>query len=150
MKKLYKLRGLLMIIVSLLVLLWIYTAFSKLSDLRDFKQQLYNQSFNPDFAGMLLWLIPGIEITATLLLCFIRTRLSGLLLSTVLMLLFTGYIGLVLTGHYDRIPCSCGGVLKDLGWKAHLLFNIFFLVIALSGTYIQLKLLKYGKEDALR
>ncbi|HTM98672.1 MAG TPA: MauE/DoxX family redox-associated membrane protein [Pedobacter sp.] len=121
---------------TLLVFLWIYTAFSKLADLKDFKHQLANQTFGKTAATNLLWFIPSSEITAAILLLFRKTRLVGLMLSALLMLLFTGYIALVLLGYYNRTPCSCGGVLKAMGWQMHFWFNVFFLMLSAIGIYL--------------
>jgi len=30
-------------------------------------------------------------------------------------------------------PCSCGGILSDMNWNQHLIFNIVFTMIALTG-----------------
>jgi len=127
----------LMGLVFLLVLLWAYTAFSKISDIAAFKHQLNNQSFSKKLAGLLLWAIPAVEITTALLLLFVKTRLIGLTLSLFLMLLFTGYIGLVLVNFYDHVPCSCGGVLKSLGWQAHFWFNVFFTILSGVGIFLE-------------
>ena len=126
----------LMLCNTLLILLWVYTAASKLMDIAEFKRQLYSQNFTRAFAHVLLWLIPSIELIAAILLLYKNTRLVGLILSILLMALFTGYIALVLFGYYDRVPCSCGGVLKSLGWHTHLWFNLFFLLISLLGSYL--------------
>jgi len=123
-------------ICTLLVLLWVYTAGSKLSDFAEFKRQLANQTFGKNAASLLLWFIPLSEIVAALLLLFSKTRVFGLILSAILMCLFTGYIGLVLTGYYDRMPCSCGGVLKDMGWHLHFWFNLYFLFISCFGIWL--------------
>lgn len=135
------------LIVSLLVLLWIYTAVSKISDLQQFQTEIYNQNFSRTVASILLWMIPISETTAAILLLLPKTRLIGLILSAVLMLVFTIYIGLVLLNYYDRTPCSCGGVLKELGWNAHFYFNLFFLAISLIGTYLELPKLKNSKTN---
>ncbi|RZK26470.1 MAG: hypothetical protein EOO43_02730 [Flavobacterium sp.] len=127
--------SILLLICSLLILLWVYTAISKLANFAEFERQLNNQTFGKAFTTYLLWLIPVTEIAAALLLFFNRTRLYGLVLSALLMALFTGYISLVLLGYYDRVPCSCGGVLKQLGWSAHLWFNLFFLLLSVLGIY---------------
>ncbi|MGY0036285.1 MauE/DoxX family redox-associated membrane protein [Pedobacter sp. NJ-S-72] len=73
------------------------------------------------------------------------SRLLGLILSALLMVLFTGYIALVLSGYYDHIPCSCGGVLNSLEWRTHLWFNVFFLVLAGVGLMFQYQILKGGR-----
>lgn len=125
------------VIVALLILLWVYTATSKLADFQEFKRELNNQTFSRNTALLLLWLIPISEIIAATMLLFKKTRFIALLLSAALMLAFTGYIALVLLNYYDRTPCSCGGVLKELGWNAHFYFNLFFLTLSLIGIYLQ-------------
>lgn len=127
---------LLTLICTLLVLLWTYTVASKLIDIHEFKRQLGNQTLGKTTASFLLWFIPVSEILSILLLLYQRTRFIGLLLSTILMSLFTGYIGLVILGYYDRTPCSCGGVLKEMGWQLHFWFNVFFLTISCLGVYL--------------
>lgn len=127
---------------ALLILLWAYTALSKLSDIQGFKNQLGNQTFGKTTSSLLLLFIPISELLATGLLIIRKTRLIGLVLSCILMLLFTGYITLVLFGYYDRVPCSCGGVLKNLGWQTHLWFNLFFLSLSLIGIYLQVRSIK--------
>ncbi|RZM21181.1 MAG: hypothetical protein EOO88_34060 [Pedobacter sp.] len=123
-------------IIFLLVLLWVYTAASKLSDITEFKRQLNSQTFSHTVAALLLWLIPISELCAAVLLMFKQTLKLGLILSLFLMILFTAYIALVLAGYYDRIPCSCGGVLQQLGWQAHLYFNLFFLTLSIIGLLL--------------
>lgn len=118
---------------SLLILLWTYTALSKLSDIPAFWIQLRNQVFAPSTALVLLWAIPATELLAAALLLLRRTNRAGFAISTLLMLAFTSYIALVLLGHYPKTPCSCGGVLKQLSWQAHFWFNLFFLVLAVCG-----------------
>lgn len=130
------------IIIALLVLLWSYTAASKLINLAQFKQELHNQTFSKSFTTQLLWFIPLSELLAATLLIIKRTRLLGFIVSSILMILFTGYIALVLFNYYERTPCSCGGVLKALGWQAHLYFNLFFLLLSLLGVYLQQQISK--------
>lgn len=124
-------------ICTLLVLLWVYTAGSKLADLEDFRLQLYNQTLGKSTANILFWAIPMSELLAALLLLFQKTRFAGLVVSAFLMALFTVYIGLVLIGYYDRTPCSCGGVLKEMGWQMHFWFNLYFLTISGLGLWLE-------------
>jgi putative oxidoreductase len=51
------------------------------------------------------------------------------------MLLFTFYI-LYMLLFEKHLPCSCGGVLKEMTWKQHLVFNLFFTAIAFTGLKI--------------
>lgn len=124
------------IISFLLILLFVYTATSKLIDFNQFKGQMYNQTLPQPVETLLIWTLPEIEIVTTLLLLFERTKVYGFYLSLFLMTVFTGYIALVLLNYFDRVPCSCGGVIKALGWKMHLVFNLFFLLLSILAIFI--------------
>lgn len=90
-----------------------------------------NQPFSRPVNDLLAYTLPALEMITVVLLVIHTTRLLGLYLSLLLMTLFTGYVLAVLLGLFGRIPCSCGGVIELLGWKEHLVFNIFFLVISI-------------------
>ncbi|MCW3118108.1 MAG: hypothetical protein JWM28_2190 [Chitinophagaceae bacterium] len=124
------------IISFLLILLFIYTAVSKLIDFNQFKGQMYNQTLPRAVAKLLIWTLPEIEILTGLLLLFEKTKPYGFYLSLILMILFTGYIILVVLNYFGRVPCSCGGVIKYLGWKLHLIFNLFFLLLSILAIFI--------------
>lgn len=147
MKKYIDSNTLLAGLTSILILLWIYTAFSKIIDYDEFKGQLTNQVFSKGFTKVLAFVLPALEILTGVLLLFHKSRLAGFVLSALLMGIFTAYIALVLSSYYNYTPCSCGGVLKSLSWKAHLYFNCLFLFIALLGSYLQIKFLRKRKED---
>ncbi|MDQ0640071.1 putative membrane protein YphA (DoxX/SURF4 family) [Pedobacter sp. W3I1] len=120
----------------LLVLLFVYAALSKLFTFSDFDQQLHNQSFPSWLADFLLYFLIPAEIITALLLCFKRTLLFGLLSSAALLLAFTSYIAMVMLHFWDRVPCSCGGILNQMGWSAHLVFNSIFLIFNLIALYL--------------
>jgi putative oxidoreductase len=124
------------IIAALLIVLFSYTAIAKLMDVEEFRRQLAGQEL-PDWAkGPLVWLIPAAEIFTSILLIFRATRLWGLLCSTVLMILFTVYVGLVVGGFFKYTPCSCGGVISSMDFETHLVFNLFFLAVSIMGVYM--------------
>jgi len=131
---------------ALLILLFAYAAVSKLADFTMFRHEMHNQNFPPEVADALVFFIPSAELVAIALLLTERWQRAGLVLSAILMAVFTGYIGLVLTGYWQRVPCSCGGVLKNMSWKAHFVFNLFFLAISLAALAQQYK----GKAENLR
>ena len=118
---------------ALLICLFLYAATSKLLDFDRFRGQLLNQAIPPEAAYPLAWILPVSEITAVALLLFRKTSPAGFLAATVLLAMFTGYIALVMLGFWQRVPCSCGGVLSHLGWRAHFWFNIFFLLAGITG-----------------
>lgn len=124
-------------IYLLLILLFSYTAISKLADLDAYKLEMSRQVFSKPVTNMLLYALPGIEILTAMLLISPRFRVTGFFLSVMLLVIFTGYIILILSGFYTRIPCACGGVLSVLDWNSHLWFNIFFLVLSVLGSVLQ-------------
>jgi len=132
--------------VSLLIVLFCYAAVSKLISFELFRQQMRNQTIPAEAAEILVYLLPALEIITAGLLIHPFTRRSGLAASAVLMLAFSGYIALVLLGFWDRVPCSCGGILGGLGWGTHLVFNLFFLGTALFALIKQ----NTGEAENLR
>lgn len=131
-----KTKDILIEIISLLfILLFVYAAVSKLLEYEQFRMQIGQSPILGAYAGLLAWGVPGVEILISFLLVFPKTRLWGLYASTGLMSLFTLYIGAILY-FSENIPCSCGGVLDQLGWEEHLIFNIIFLLLGLSGILL--------------
>lgn len=116
----------------LLILLFVYTAVSKLADYDNFVNVLNQTSELRPFASVLATGLPIIEIVAAVLLAFPSTRDKGFLVSLLLMIAFTIYVGYVnfLVSHQ---PCACGGIFKGIGWKRHLIVNLIFTAIALAG-----------------
>lgn len=124
------------IVVFLLILLWIYAATSKILDFNMFRGQMHRQVL-PDFLkSSLVYILPPVEIAAAMLLLFDATRYAGFLISLALMTAFTVYVGLAVFRVFGHVPCSCGGVLSKMGWRAHLLFNISFLLLTAIGLII--------------
>lgn len=124
------------IISSLLIILFIYTALSKLSSYNTFIVQLSKSPFITSYAKLIAWGLPAVEILISLLLVFKRTKLIGLYASFFMMSLFTAYLIIMLKFSY-HIPCSCGGVLQNLSWNDHIVFNAFFIVIAGAGALLK-------------
>ena len=117
-------------ISMLFIVLFVYAASSKLMDFQQFKVQLGQSPLLTAHADWAVWMVPGIEYLLALLLLFEGLRSTALYGSFALMVMFTTYIVLVL--HFsDYIPCSCGGVLEDLGWTEHIIFNLFFIVLSI-------------------
>jgi len=124
------------IISSLLIILFIYTALSKLSGYNTFTVQLSKSPFITSYAKLIAWSLPAAEILISLLLVSKKTRLIGLYASFFMMSLFTAYLIIMLKFSY-HIPCSCGGVLQYLSWNDHIVFNTFFIVISGAGVLLK-------------
>jgi uncharacterized membrane protein YphA (DoxX/SURF4 family) len=127
------------IISFLFILLFVYAATSKLLDYQKFQVQLGKSPLLTAFAGWVAWIIPAIEIIISVFLAIPSLRLNGLYASFSLMVMFTAYI-ITITKFSDYIPCSCGGVLQNMSWNQHLVFNIFFVLLAAAGILLHSKL----------
>ncbi|MEE1946426.1 MauE/DoxX family redox-associated membrane protein [Pedobacter sp. KR3-3] len=123
----------------LLVLLFLYTASSKLVNFDRFYFDMGNQVFPKSWRMVMVVAIPSIELVTAIALLFPRSRKTGLIASLALMSVFTLYTSLVLTGTFDRMPCSCGGVIRSLTWPQHLIFNLFFVGITLLALWLHNK-----------
>ncbi len=113
----------------LFVLLFLYAATSKLLDFETFTVQLAQSPLLSAYAGIIAWLVPGIEILIACFLVIERFRTLALYACFTLMVMFTAYIYIILN-FSDFIPCSCGGVLEKLSWTQHLIFNVAFILLA--------------------
>ena len=117
------------------VILFVYAAASKLIDYRQFQEQLGQSTILKGYQDTLAWIVPAVEVSVSFLLLFQRYRIFALLICLGLMTMFTAYILFML--HFsDTIPCSCGGVISDLGWKGHLYFNGVLIVLAAVGIVL--------------
>lgn len=126
------------IISSLFILLFVYTGISKLSEQNNFRAVLSRSPLIGPEANFFSWFLPITELLTALLLFLPFTRKWGLMITLVLMCIFTGYIAymIISTSH---LPCSCGGVLKQMTWTQHLEFNVLFTALAAFGIWVYQK-----------
>lgn len=125
-------------IILLFIFLFTYAAISKFHEFDVFRIQLGRSPFIGEYANLLVWGVPAIELFISFLLVFPKLKLAGLWSSFILMVIFTTYIVLVLN-FSDSIPCSCGGVIASLTWTQHLIFNIGFILLAAIGVLLSKK-----------
>jgi len=133
------------IISSLLILLFVYTAISKLLDYTSFKNVLHWSPFIRGKAPIVALALPITEGLVSILLFIPRTRLWGFYSSVALMSVFTLYLAYMIN-FTPKLPCSCGGVLKQMTWNQHLIFNIFFLALSATGLMLEGKRVKRKPE----
>lgn len=122
------------LIIGLLVILFSYAVVNKLGDFKMHEWQMMNQALPRWINRALIWLVPLSEIVIVVFLLFKRTQLYGLVASVLLMSLFTLYVGAVVFHFFDRVPCSCGGVLESMTWESHLVFNVMVTLVAGVGV----------------
>ncbi|QKJ28406.1 hypothetical protein HQ865_01065 [Mucilaginibacter mali] len=124
------------ILVTLIFMMFLYAAFSKYFDFSGFKRAMGNQPFPVWLSQLLVIVLPPAEVITATLLLFEKTRKSGLIATIILMITFTFYIIAILLHLYPAEPCTCGGIIRLLTWKQHLLFNLFFIAIAVISLKI--------------
>lgn len=139
LKKKMKKKQIIITICSLLIILWVYAAGSKLVEYNVFVAQMARQPLPTWSTRILAIALPIIELTIAVLVYFPSTQTMGLLLSFVLMFCFSLYIGLVISHSLGEIPCSCSGIFQKLKWPAHLVLNIILSALAYLGWHISRK-----------
>jgi hypothetical protein len=122
------------IVASIFILLFTYTATSKVFEYSAFRAVLQPSPLIGHFAGFIAWTIPCIEIFIAGLLFYPRTMNVGLKASLTMMIIFSLYLGYMIA-FIPELPCSCGGVLKLLTWPQHLLFNLALMLLAFCVSF---------------
>ncbi|WGQ09039.1 DoxX-like family protein [Pedobacter gandavensis] len=121
------------VVAIIISCLFVYAGLSKLADYEKSSLEMVNQVFPNWIASILIWLIPAIELTLAALLVIQVTRKKALWASLILLSLFSVYIAVVMTGIFGKVPCSCGGILKNMSYGTHLIFNLFFVLLISLG-----------------
>lgn len=120
------------VITYLFVLLFVYTAASKLLTISTFIDVLGKYPVIGKYNTFVGYAVPGIELVISAALIIPFTKRIGLFMSLIIMLLFLLYIiYMIISG--SELPCSCGGIISKLSWQQHLWFNSVFIVLAGIG-----------------
>ena len=136
------------IISYLLIFLFVYTATSKLLDYTSFKYLLTKSPLIGDAAAVAALALPITEGLVALLLFIPRTRLWGLYASLALVLVSTVYLAYMIF-FTPGLSWPCGGVLKQITLTQHLLFNIIFTLLSLTGIVLMRQERRSKKEHEL-
>ncbi|MDH5033999.1 MauE/DoxX family redox-associated membrane protein [Chryseobacterium cucumeris] len=120
------------------VILFCYAAISKILDFENFQVQISASPLLNGFSQFLPYTIIIVEVIIAGLLCYRKTRTAELIGSFILMLIFTGYIALLLRTS-KNLPCSCGGLLEKMSWNQHLYFNIGCVILSVIALGLNLK-----------
>jgi hypothetical protein len=126
------------IVCFLFIILFLYAGFIKGIDPQRFEIQMKQSFLIARYAMVLSYIVPVAEVILAVMLMFQRTRLWGLYGVFTMMTMFTMYI-LFILNFAPSIPCSCGGILEQMDWTDHLLFNIGFVMLGLAGIFMETK-----------
>ena len=130
----------------LLILLFVYTSTSKFLDYDKFvfQMRLAPVPLMKILAPPLGWSVPTIEIIIAMALAsgffYPAIQMKGIYASVILLSIFEIYIAIMLLSG-SHLPCTCGGIISQMGWKQHLFFNVFFII----GGILSIKHLKKNK-----
>jgi uncharacterized membrane protein YphA (DoxX/SURF4 family) len=123
------------IICLLYIVLFVYAAVSKSLDFQNFQAQLGQSPLLSAYTGFISISVLIAEFIISIVLAVPKLRFIGMFLAFSLMVMFTSYIAVILN-YSSYIPCSCGGILEKMGWKAHLIFNVIFIVLAIVAIFL--------------
>lgn len=123
-------------IAILYMILFLYTGISKLMEYPVFKEQLADSPVLAPFASILAFGLPCAEFVVVLMLIIPSWRLKGLYAALTLMIAFTIYV-ITLLSFSDKLPCSCGGIMAELSWPQHIIFNSIFIIMAIAGIILE-------------
>ena len=129
-------RKMITLISYSLGVLFMYTAISKLNGYGKFEATIGQSAMLTPYAGVLAWAVPSFEILIAVMLVFKGLRQFGLYASLGLMAVFTAYVFIVLQSP-EKPPCNCGGVVSEMNWSQHLVFNIVFTGLAGVGVVLE-------------
>ncbi len=122
----------------LLIFLFTYTGISKLIDHDNFLTSLLLSPLIRNQALILVWLVPVIELLIVSLLLSDKYRQTGLVCSLILMIVFTVYVAYMIL-FIKHLPCTCGGVIKELSWSNHILFNSFCILLITISLFFTIQ-----------
>ncbi|AZA49502.1 tellurium resistance protein TerC [Chryseobacterium carnipullorum] len=117
------------------ILLFCYASISKIMDFENFQVQIAQSPIFSSVAGLISYGVLIVELLVCILLIFERSRMIGLYASFFLMVSFTIYIYVILN-YSDNVPCSCGGILEQMGWRTHLIFNVVTVILSSAAIVL--------------
>ncbi len=123
------------IVSGLLVFLFVYASVSKIVDHENFGVELGKSPLLTKFTSLVAWGIPGLELGIAGLLATKHFRLPGLYAAYSMLVIFTAYLIAILKFSFF-IPCTCGGVLQNLNWDTHIIFNSIFILLTAMGIFL--------------
>lgn len=121
------------------IFIFSYTGISKLTNVTVFQTDMSKSIFIPELMIVpLSYFVPIAEAFLSIGLLTSRYFKVSLLLSSLLMWLFTIYVAFLYFFSPD-IPCSCGGIISSLSWPQHIILNVVLSLILTLSYLIKLR-----------
>lgn len=130
---------------TLLVTIWVFAALSQLGDISTLVIPLERHRLPEWSISLMTRIIPTLEIITALLLYFKWTRYVGLIISTMLLFIFTLHVIITLSGPgtFIALPFTRTASIFKLSSPGQLLFNLIFLVISAISVNLYKHRYKY-------
>lgn len=122
-------------IAALYILIFVYAALSKFHDFEKFRIDVGKSPLLNSNVGLVTVSIPLIELIVAVMLATKRFQYFAMNVAFCLMVIFSSYI-IVILKFSSYIPCSCGGILQNMTWTQHLIFNITVTTLAVLAILI--------------
>lgn len=119
----------------LLIIIFLYTTYHKLIDLKTFEESLLRSKLLSDFSVFLKYLIPILEIIIIIFLFIDKYIMLGLYSSLLLLSTFTIYL-ISLNNFSIFYGCSCGGVFNQMSFFEHIIANAFLILLNVLGIFM--------------
>lgn len=119
----------------LFILLFVYAAFNKILEFDKFQVQLAQSPLLTAYTGWISYAVLVVEVLISVGLAIPRTRVVALYGFLALMVMFTAYIGIILN-FSPYVPCACGGIIDNLDWGGHLIFNVSFVLLGIAAIMV--------------
>lgn len=113
--------------------LFVFSGVDKLAYRGAFEIQVGKSPILTGHEGFVSWATPIAEMAIAVLLFLPKTRLIGYYGFFTMMVGFTIYIGMLLSGA-DHPPCGCNALLESLSLENHLYVNLAFIGLSTYGT----------------
>lgn len=128
------------IIIFVLLVMWVYTFFSKIFDFDTFRRQINGAYILSAGTPILPYILQFLHLALIVMLLAKGWTKIGLMTSFSVLLLYTAYLVYILK-FAPSIPCSCIAVFKGMIWQDQLYFNFIALAINIIGliTFFSLK-----------
>jgi len=124
------------VISYLIILLFLYTGINKIIAFTEFRFDI-SQSLGWNWGQIIAVIIPTAEILISVGLLLPKTQHASLFSAFLLMAIFTLYVTymLLLVTPHNR-ACTCGGILRQMSWQQHLVFNVAYTALGFMGYWL--------------
>ncbi|MFD1771339.1 MauE/DoxX family redox-associated membrane protein [Sphingobacterium suaedae] len=116
-----------------LLFLWLLSALDKIFHFTLFREALILQPFPGWAAVVLAYLLPAAELSIAALLALQKYINIALRASSILLLAYTNYVGMVIFLGASSYICKCNLLIEQLGWHQHLILNFAFLISSIGA-----------------